>query len=49
MAARIGEKAGEKAKQSVRENFLLARHLREYLTLMLALLFGDTGDRVEML
>jgi trehalose synthase len=38
---------GEKAKDFVRENFLLTRHLREYLTLMVSLLHGR-GDRIEL-
>ena len=38
---------GEKARRYVRENFLLTRHLREYLTLMLALERG-ARDRVEI-
>ncbi len=38
---------GEKARNFVRENFLLTRHLREYLTLMVSLLHGS-GDRIEL-
>ncbi len=38
---------GEKGHRHVRENFLLTRHLREYLTLMLALARGDSG-RIEL-
>jgi len=38
---------GEKARSFVRENFLLTRHLREYLTLMVSLLHGR-GDRIEL-
>ncbi len=38
---------GNTAKQFVRENFLLTRHLREYLTLMVALLHGATY-RIEL-
>ncbi|MGR9087244.1 MAG: glycosyltransferase [Gammaproteobacteria bacterium] len=38
---------GLKAREFVRENFLLTRHLREYLTLMLALEFG-IRDRIEL-
>ncbi|MCK4413275.1 MAG: glycosyltransferase [Candidatus Eisenbacteria sp.] len=37
------DEMGLKAKRFVRENFLLTRHLREYLTLMLALTHGDGG------
>lgn len=36
---------GEIAKEFVRENFLLTRHLREYLTLVFALMKTD-GDRI---
>jgi trehalose synthase len=36
---------GEKARRFVRENFLLTRQLREYLTLMHALQAGG-ADRV---
>lgn len=36
---------GRKAHEFVRENFLITRQLREYLTLMVALLH-DAGDRV---
>ncbi len=38
---------GEKGRNFVRENFLLSRHLREYLTLMVSLLHGR-GDRIEL-
>ncbi len=38
---------GHKAREFVRENFLLTRHLREYLTLMVALLHGDE-ERIEL-
>jgi len=38
---------GEKGKRLVRENFLLTRHLREYLTLMLTLQHG-AKDRLEL-
>ncbi|MEJ2509463.1 MAG: glycosyltransferase [Gammaproteobacteria bacterium] len=38
---------GEKAHGFVRDNFLITRHLREYLTLMVALLHG-AGDRIEL-
>jgi len=41
----IGE-IGEKAHEFVRENFLLTRQLREYLTLVCALLHGET-ERIE--
>jgi trehalose synthase len=35
------------AREFVRDNFLITRHLREYLTLMLALLHG-TGERIAL-
>jgi trehalose synthase len=38
---------GGKARQFVRENFLLTRQLREYLTLMVALLHG-AAERIEL-
>ena len=38
---------GEKARRLVRENFLLTRQLREYLTLMVAMLHG-ARDRIEL-
>ncbi|KPP98888.1 glycosyltransferase [Marinobacter sp. HL-58] len=38
---------GGKARQFVRENFLLTRQLREYLTMILAIRDGDT-DRIEL-
>jgi trehalose synthase len=38
---------GETARRLVRENFLLTRNLREYLTVML-MLQGGTGDRLEL-
>ncbi len=38
---------GHKAQEFVRENFLLTRHLREYMTLMVLLLHGG-GDRLEL-
>lgn len=38
---------GLKAREFVRDNFLLTRHLREYLTLMVGLLHGDE-DRIEL-
>jgi trehalose synthase len=39
------ERMGEVAREHVRENFLLTRHLREYLTLILALR-NPSSDRV---
>jgi trehalose synthase len=41
------QEMGENARNFVRENFLLTRHLREYLTLMVSLLHGR-GDRIEL-
>lgn len=38
---------GAKAKEFVRENFLLTRHLREYLSLMVGLQHGNQ-DRIEI-
>lgn len=38
---------GEKAREFVRENFLLTRHLREYLTLITSLHFG-CDERIEL-
>ncbi|MBD3348530.1 MAG: glycosyltransferase, partial [Candidatus Eisenbacteria bacterium] len=43
----ILESMGEKARRLVRNNFLLTRHLREYLTVMVSLLH-ETGDRIEL-
>jgi trehalose synthase len=41
------QEMGEKARSFVRENFLLTRHLREYLTVMVSVLHGR-GDRIEL-
>lgn len=41
------QEMGEKSKQFVRDNFLLTRQLREYLTLMVGLLHG-AEDRIEL-
>jgi trehalose synthase len=41
------EEMGEKARIFVRDNFLITRHLREYLTLMVSLLHGSQ-DRIEL-
>ncbi|MBI4963614.1 MAG: glycosyltransferase [Desulfomonile tiedjei] len=38
---------GRKAKEFVRENFLITRNLREYLSLMMGLVYGDE-DRIEL-
>lgn len=39
---------GNKAREFVRQNFLVTRQLREYLALMVGLLHGAEGDRVEL-
>lgn len=44
---RLAERMGEKGRRHVRENFLLIRHLREYLTLSLGVLRGAV-DRIEL-
>ena len=44
---RHAEAMGRKAREFVRENFLLTRQLREYLTLSVALLHG-AQDRIEL-
>jgi len=38
---------GEKAREHVRENFLLTRHLREYLTVMVSLA-NRAEERIEL-
>lgn len=43
---RIGQ-IGQAARELVRQNYLLTRHLREYLTMMVALTHG-LGDRIEL-
>lgn len=43
---KLGE-MGQKAKRFVLENFLLTRHLREYLTLMVAVTH-ETQERIEL-
>ncbi len=43
----IMKEMGGKAKEFVRENFLITRHLREYLTLIYALLHGKE-ERIEL-
>ncbi len=40
------EEMGQKARRFVLENFLITRHLREYLTLMVAVMF-KREDRIE--
>jgi len=41
------QEMGRKAKEFVRENFLITRNLREYLSLMLGLVHGEE-DRIEL-
>ncbi len=41
------DEMGKKARGLVRDNFLLTRHLREYLTLIVGLLHG-AADRIEL-
>lgn len=41
-------KMGQHAREFVRENYLLTRHLREYLTLMVSLLHGVWKGRVVL-
>ena len=43
---RIGQ-IGQNARELVRQNFLITRHLREYLTVMVALTHGNE-DRIEL-
>ena len=38
---------GRKGKEFVRENFLITRHLREYLTLIYGIIYGES-DRIEL-
>jgi len=40
------QEMGKKAKEFVRDNFLITRHLKEYLSLMVALFHGDE-ERIE--
>jgi trehalose synthase len=42
------ETMGVKAREFVRENFLITRHLRDYLSLMVALQRGEDGGRIEL-
>lgn len=43
----IMEKMGKNAKQFVLDNYLITRHLREYLTLVVALTFGSE-EKIEL-
>ena len=42
------DRMGTIAREFVRENFLLTRHIREYLTLMLVTLHSNRGNLVEV-
>src|SRR5512135_1739372 len=42
------ERMGATGREFVRENYLLTRHLRDYLTLMLVTLHSDRGNVVEV-
>jgi trehalose synthase len=42
------ESMGGKAREFVRENFLITRHLRDYLSLMVTLLRGEDSGRIEL-
>lgn len=42
------EQMGRWSKEFVRENFLITRHLRDYLTLMVAQLRGGEDDRIDL-
>lgn len=44
---RLTRAMGRQARRFVRENFLLTRQLREYLTLSVGLLHGTT-ERIEL-
>jgi trehalose synthase len=43
----IALEMGNRAKELVRQNFLLTRNLREYLNIMVALIYGDQ-ERIEL-
>jgi trehalose synthase len=43
----IIQEMGDRARQFIHENFLITRHLREYLTLIFSLLNGK-NDRIEV-
>jgi trehalose synthase len=44
---KLMEEMGQRGRRHVRENFLLTRHLREYLTLIHGLMHGSS-DRIEL-
>ena len=39
---------GKRARRLVKENFLLTRHLKEYLSVMLSAIIGREGERLEV-
>ncbi len=39
---------GSKAKEFVRENYLITRHLQEHLTLMVKLIYNNSDERIEI-
>jgi trehalose synthase len=41
------QKMGQKARDFVKDNFLITRHIREYLALIYALTYGK-GDRIKL-
>ncbi|MEW6115246.1 MAG: glycosyltransferase, partial [Thermodesulfobacteriota bacterium] len=43
----VAREMGSKGREFVRQNFLITRHLREYLSLMVALIMGDE-ERIEL-
>jgi trehalose synthase len=45
---RMRQEMGEKGHQFVHENFLITRHLRDYLTLIISLLQPSHGRRIEV-
>lgn len=44
----IIKEMGKKAKEFVKENYLITRHLQEYLTLMVKLIHNNSSDRIEI-
>lgn len=42
------QEMGERARRFVKENFLLTRHLREYLSVILATIMGKEDNRLEV-
>lgn len=43
----LGKTLGTQGRQLVKDNFLITRHLRDYLTIMVSLLF-PSGDRLDL-